>query len=161
MSAAPARRTAAQPIPDAALDDRLATVGTSGSGKTYAMGTAVERLLERKARLIIPDPLGVWWGLRLLADGKTDSGFPVVIFGGPHGDLPLTEHAGALIGEAAASMAESCILDLSELGTKASERRFMLAFLSALYRSTEARTVVRLARIRALIETTKTVSEAA
>lgn len=127
-------RAAAPPIPDEALDDRLATVGTSGSGKTYAMGTAVERLLERKARLIIPDPLGVWWGLRLMADGKTESGFPVVIFGGPHGDLPLTEHAGALIGEAAASMAESCILDLSELGTKASERRFMLAFLSALYR---------------------------
>jgi hypothetical protein len=31
-------------------------------------------------------------------------------------------------------MAESCILDLSELGTKAAERRFMLAFLTALYK---------------------------
>jgi hypothetical protein len=35
------------------------------------------------------DPLGVWWGLRLKADGKTVA-FNVVIFGGPHGDLPLT-----------------------------------------------------------------------
>jgi len=29
------------PIPAAALDDRLAFVGTSGSGKTYAAGTAI------------------------------------------------------------------------------------------------------------------------
>ena len=124
------------PIPDAALDDRLAFVGTAGSGKTYAAGTAVERLLAMHARVVIADPLGVWWGLRLAADGKSPSAHNVVIFGGPHGDLPLTEHAGALVGETAATMAESCILDLSELGTKAAERRFMLGFLSALYRKT-------------------------
>lgn len=126
--------TQAYPIPAAALDDRLGIVGTSGSGKTYLMLAAVERLLARRDRVVIPDPLGVCWGLRLMADGKTPSKFPVVIFGGPHGDLPLTEHSGALVGEAVAGMAESCILDLSELGTKAAERRFMLAFLTALYR---------------------------
>lgn len=121
------------PIPDAALDDRLGWFGTAGSGKTYNACSRVERLLDRKARVIIPDPLGVWWGLRLLEDG-TRSPYNVVIFGGQHGDLPLTEHAGALIGETVAGMAESCILDLSELGTKAAERRFMLAFLTALYK---------------------------
>jgi hypothetical protein len=124
------------PIPDAALDDRLFFTGTSGTGKTYNAMGRVERLLKRKNRVIIPDPLGVWWGLRLLADGKTASDYDVVIFGGPHGDLPLTEHAGALVGETVASMRESCILDLSELGTKAAERRFMLAFLTALYKHT-------------------------
>lgn len=124
------------PIPDAALDDRHAFVGTSGSGKTYNAGTAVERLQEQHHRTGIVDPLGGWWGLRLLADGKTPSPYKVVIFGGPHGDLPLTEHAGPLIGETCASMAESFILDLSELGTKAAERRFMLGFLTALYRKT-------------------------
>lgn len=125
------------PIPSAALDDRLAFVGTPGSGKTYNAGSGVERLLASGARVVIPDPLGVWWGLALEKDGKDPSSFrteeKLVIFGGPHGDLPLTEHAGALIGETVASMAESCILDLSEIGTKAGERRFMLAFLSALY----------------------------
>ena len=121
------------PIPSAALDDRLGFIGTSGSGKTYNAGTAIEILLARKARVVIIDPLGVWWGLRLLADGKTSSKFPVVIFGGPHGDLPLTEHAGALVGETAATMAESCIIDLSELRGKAAERRFMTAFLDAIY----------------------------
>lgn len=71
------------PIPDEALDDRHAFVGTSGSGKTYNAGTAVERLLASGARVGIVDPLGVWWGLRLLADGRTASGYDVVIFGGP------------------------------------------------------------------------------
>ncbi|AXK79974.1 DUF87 domain-containing protein [Pseudolabrys taiwanensis] len=122
------------PIPSAALDDRLGFLGTSGSGKTYNAGVAVERLLSKKARVVIVDPLGVWWGLRLTADGKHASPYNVVIFGGPRGDLPLTEHAGALIGETAATMAESCILDLRELGSKAAERRFMTAFLETLYR---------------------------
>ncbi|MGH6792541.1 MAG: hypothetical protein ACRECF_07365 [Methyloceanibacter sp.] len=122
------------PIPDAALDDRLGFIGTSGSGKTYNAGGAVERLLHRKARVVIVDPLGVWWGLRLKADGRRPSDLDVVIFGGPHGDLPLNEHAGALIGETAATMSESCIVDLSELGTKAADRRFMTAFLETIYR---------------------------
>jgi hypothetical protein len=122
------------PIPKEALDDRLAFVGTAGSGKTYNAGSGVEFLLSRKARAIIADPLGVWWGLRLRPDGKSESPYDVVIFGGPHGDIAINEHAGALIGETVASMAESCIIDLSQVGTKAGERRFMLAFLTSLYR---------------------------
>ena len=121
-------------IPDAALDDRLAFVGTSGSGKTYAAGTAVERLLARRARVVIIDPLDVWFGLRLCANGRTPSPFPVVIFGGAHGDLPLNEYAGKLLGETVAGMAESSIVSLGGLATKSAERRFMLAFLDALYR---------------------------
>ena len=63
--------------------DRLAYVGTSGSGKTYNAGTSVERLLHGGARAVISDPLGVWWGLRMLADGKAASRFKVVIFASP------------------------------------------------------------------------------
>lgn len=121
-------------IPNAALDDRHAFVGMTGSGKTFSAGTAVERILDRKGRVIIPDPLGVWYGLRLMADGVTPSPYNVVIFGGPHADLPINEHAGALIGETVAGIAESCILDLSEFPSAASERRFMFHFLTALYR---------------------------
>jgi uncharacterized protein len=61
------------PIPEEALDDRLGFTGVSGSGKTYSAGTVVERVLERRGRVIIIDPLGVWYGLRLLTDGKTPS----------------------------------------------------------------------------------------
>lgn len=122
------------PIPAVALDDRLAFIGTSGSGKTYNASTGVERLMASGARVVIVDPLDVWWGLRLRADGEAGSKFKPVIFGGAHGDLPLTEHSGALIGETVAKMRESCIVSLGGFPTKAAERRFMLAFLTALYR---------------------------
>lgn len=120
------------PIPDDALDDRLAVTGTSGAGKTYAVLGAAARLMKRGSRFIGIDALGVMWGLRLTPDGSSPSSFKPVIFGGEHGDLPITPGAGALIGETAATMAESMILDLSGLGSKAAERRFMLAFLTAL-----------------------------
>jgi ABC-type oligopeptide transport system ATPase subunit len=124
------------PIPKAALDFRLAVVGTSGSGKTYAAMGAVEIVMDAHGRVIIFDPLGVWYGLRLKPDGKAASGYKVVIFGGPHGDLPITEQAGALIGETIGNMAESCIIDLSQFESGAAQRRFMLACLTALYAKT-------------------------
>jgi hypothetical protein len=123
------------PIPAAALDDRLGWVGTSGSGKTYNAGSGVERLLQSGARVVIVDPLDVWWGLRLTATGEP-SPYTLPIFGGAHGDLPLNEHAGKLIGETVAGMAESCIVSLGGLATKEAERRFMLSFLETLYRKT-------------------------
>jgi hypothetical protein len=121
------------PIPQEALDDRLGWIGTTGSGKTYNASAAVERLLHLKARCIIVDPLDVWWGLRRKADGKAPA-FDVVIFGGAHGDLPVNEHAGSLIGEAVAGAAQSCIISTADLPSKSAERRFMLSFLEALYR---------------------------
>jgi len=127
------------PIPKDAMDDRLAILGTSGAGKTYLLLGCMERLMHSGARVVGVDPLGVMWGLRLEEDGKRASQFGVVIFGGTHGDLPLTEHSGALIGETVATMGESCIVDLSELPTKAAERRFMVAFLTALYANTDGR----------------------
>lgn len=128
------------PIPEAAFDDRLAFIGTSGSGKTYNAGSAIERIIASGARAVIVDPLGVWWGLRLTAEGKP-SRFNVPIFGGGHGDLPLNENAGKLIGETVAGMAESCIVDLSALATKEAERRFMLSFLESWYRNTSGNPV--------------------
>jgi len=56
-------------LPPSALNDRLAIVGTSGSGKTYAAKGLAERLMERVGRVCIVDPLGVWWGLGRAADG--------------------------------------------------------------------------------------------
>jgi DNA helicase HerA-like ATPase len=46
-------------LPADAFDDRIAIVGTAGSGKTYAAKGFVERLLESGARVAIVDPLGV------------------------------------------------------------------------------------------------------
>lgn len=127
------------PIPDDALDDRLAFIGTSGSGKTYNAGGGTERLIESGAKVVIVDPLDVWWGLRLTAAGKP-SKFTLPIFGGEHGDLPLNEHAGKIVGETVATMAESCIVSLGSLKSKEAERRFMLSFLEALYHNSSGST---------------------
>lgn len=128
---------AAYPIPIEALDDRFGVLGTPGSGKTYFTLGVMAQLLKAKHRAVGVDPMGVMWGLRLDQDGKTPSPFKVVIFGGKHGDLPLTEGAGAVIGEAVATMAESCIIDTSELPTNTAERRFMVAFTEAIFRATD------------------------
>jgi hypothetical protein len=119
-------------LPPEMLDDRLAFVGTSGSGKTYAAKGMVEDLLTTGARVAIVDPLGVWWGLRSDVHGKPN-GFKVMIFGGRHADLPLTEAAGAIIADAIAGGEFSAILDLSELPSQAARRRFMKAFAEKLY----------------------------
>jgi len=119
-------------LPAAALDERLAIVGTSGSGKTYAAKGLVEQLLEASARVCIADPLGVWWGLRAGADGATP-GYSVVVFGGRHADVPLDESMGAALGRLVGTRPLACVVDLSELGSAAARRRFMAAFAEALY----------------------------
>lgn len=124
------------PIPDSALDDRLAFVGTAGSGKTFLTKGCVERLLARKSRVVVIDPLDVWYGLRLNLDGQSEA-YPVAILGGRHADLPLTDHSGALIGEAVAKSTESCIVSLTGLKSSTARQRFMLAFLEALYEHTD------------------------
>jgi uncharacterized protein len=98
----------------------------------------VERLLESGARVAIVDPLGVWWGLRASADGSA-AGYPVVVFGGKHADVPITGDTGAALGGLIAREAFVCVVDLSELGSNAARRRFMAAFSEALYEANEER----------------------
>lgn len=118
---------------DRILTERLAIVGGTGSGKSYTARGLVERVLSKASgRVGIIDPTGVWWGLRLKPDGKS-AGFPVVLFGGDHSDVPLIETAGRVIGQAVASTHQSWIIDTSALKSKAAERRFMLDFLDAIF----------------------------
>lgn len=120
-------------ITDAMLDERLAIVGTAGSGKTYLAKGAAERLIRAKARICMVDPLGVWWGLRAGPDGSAKNGLPVTIFGGLHADVAITEHDGAALGKIIAGAFVQCIVDVSEVGSGAARQRFMLGFMQALY----------------------------
>ncbi len=123
-------------LPADALDDRIAIVGTAGSGKTYAVKGFVECLLKAGARVAVVDPLGVWWGLRASADGAAP-GYPVVVFGGRHADVPITAEMGSPLGRLIAGQALACVVDLSELGSSGARRRFMAAFAEALYETNE------------------------
>jgi hypothetical protein len=87
------RVTKPHPIPDTALDADIAILGKKGRGKTFTAKGLVERLLQMQRRVLVLDPLSVWWGLKSGADGRSP-GFPIPIFGGPHADIPL--HDGAV-----------------------------------------------------------------
>lgn len=118
-------------LPPETLGQHIAIVGKTGSGKTYTAKGAVEGLLAQGRRVCIIDPTGVWWGLRLLADGTTP-GFPVIVFGGDHGDVPVTDQSGERLGEIVAGRNFPCIVDLSEF-TQGEKHRFMMDFAETLY----------------------------
>ncbi len=120
-------------LPLSALNGRLAIVGTSGSGKTYAAKGLVELLMDAGGRVCVVDPLGVWWGLRAGADGRDAGGYPVVVFGGRHADIPLDDGMGAALGRLLGMQPLACVVDLSELGSGAARRLFMTSFAEALH----------------------------
>src|SRR6202051_1214421 len=91
-------RLKSHPIPDAALDADIAILGKKGRGKTFTAKGLVERLLHMQRRVLVLDPLSVWWGLKSGADGKFP-GFPIPVFGGPHADIPFPDAAGRILSE--------------------------------------------------------------
>lgn len=118
-------------IMDAILDQHSAIVGKTGSGKTFTAKGEVEYLLERLRRVCVVDPTGAWWGLRSSKSGKS-AGYPVVVFGGDHADVPITRERGARLAEIIASGNFPSIVDLSGFSRTAG-RTFMTAFLNTLY----------------------------
>ena len=119
-------------LPPSALDERLAIVGTSGSGKTYAAKGLIERVMAGGGRVCIVDPLGVWWGLGKGVDGAAPP-FPVAVFGGTHADVPLDPGMGGALGRLVGAQPMACVVDVSDFGSAAARRAFMTAFTEALY----------------------------
>lgn len=129
------------PIPDVSLDSDIAILGRKGGGKTYTAKGIVERLLDMRRRVLVLDPLGVWAGLRTAADGE-HAGYPVAIFGGQHGDLPLDTAAAVAMADVLARENVPSVIDLSDL-SKSAQQSFLLKFLHELRRvNSEALTLV-------------------
>lgn len=102
----------------------VSIVGRRGSGKTYTAAVCVEELLGIGAQVVVIDPLDVWWGLR--------SGFPIVIFGGDHADLPLRETDGKTIADAVVEHRFSCVLSVSHL-SRNKQKAFVGDFAERLF----------------------------
>jgi hypothetical protein len=117
-------------LPGEVLLQHMAILGKTGAGKTTTAKGIVEHLLDRRERVCIVDPTGVWWGLRLQRDGKTPA-YPVVIFGGRHGDMPIAADYGAGLGEVIAGGAGASIIDTKQL-TVADRTRFFTGLAEAL-----------------------------
>lgn len=116
------------------LDSATATfgvLGKKGRGKTHTAAVLTEGLIRAGVPTTVLDPTGAWYGLRSSADGDAP-GLPVVIFGGEHGDVPLTATMGARIAEVLVERRFPAVLDLSVL-RKNERRHFAAEFLETLY----------------------------
>jgi uncharacterized protein len=119
-------------IPSGVLAQHVIALGKTRSGKSTAVRVLVEGLLDADKPVCIVDPKGDWWGIKSSADGKK-AGYPLVIFGGEHADVPINEHSGAAVAELIATGNRSCLIDLG--GWMVGERtRFFVAFASALFK---------------------------
>jgi hypothetical protein len=118
-------------IPLEGVTETFGILAKRGMGKTYCGAVLAEEMLKASQQVIVADPVGVWWGLRNSADGAAP-GLPIVVFGGAHGDLPLSAVMGPALAELAVSERLSMVLDLSAL-SKAEAVRLMTGFCETLY----------------------------
>jgi hypothetical protein len=115
-------------LPLAVTTQKLAWLGVTGSGKTYGASKLAELLIHAGAQVVVLDPVGVWWGLRLATDGKRPSTITIPIFGGLHGDVPLEVTGGALLADLVVDRALSAVIDLSQFESDADKARFARDF---------------------------------
>jgi hypothetical protein len=119
-------------IPADLATQTIAIVARKRVGKTYTASVIAEELITTKIPIVVLDPTGAWWGLRSSADGDNE-GFPVVIIGGKHGDVPLEPGAGKIIADLVVDHPGYYIIDFSELPSEGEMERFALDFGKQLY----------------------------
>lgn len=123
------------PIPEGVLAQHIAILGKTRSGKSSKARVLVEYLLEHDLPVCIIDPKGDWWGLKLAASGRA-AGFSLVIFGGDHADIPITDKAGTAVAEIVATGNRSCLIDLGGW-TVSARTRFFIDFAETLFKLTK------------------------
>lgn len=111
--------------------EAITVLGLRGSGKTNTGGVLVEELLKSGQPVLILDPLDVWWGLCSSIDGK-HPGYQVLVFGGPHGQLPLEETSGKTIAQFVVEERVPVVLSMRHL-RKAAQRRLVTELAEELY----------------------------
>lgn len=86
-----------------------AILGIRDSGKSYTATYMAEQLLLAGIPFVAFDPIGLWRFLRVAGRG---AGFPVVVAGGAHADLPLSPQSAPEIVRAAMREGVSLVIDL-------------------------------------------------
>lgn len=120
------------PIPADALSQHIIVLGKTRSGKSSKVRVLVEWLLDHKKRVVILTPKDDWWGLKASADGKSE-GYPIVIFGGKHEDLPFNPRAGAEVAELICTGNRPCLITFAR--QKPTDRtRFYNDFMEGLFK---------------------------
>lgn len=121
------------PLPPTIVTGTAALLAVRGAGKTNAARAIAEEMFAAGLPFVAIDPVGSWWGLRAGRDGKASGGLPIFIFGGDHGDVPLTRGSGELVADIVVNDRLACIIDLSGFDSEADKKVFLLAFARRLY----------------------------
>ncbi|MBI3654104.1 MAG: ATP-binding protein [Acidobacteria bacterium] len=124
-------------LPLDAVTQVFAFLGRRSSGKTYGASKLAELMLEAKAQIVALDVVGVWYGLRLAKDGRSP-GFPIPVFGGLHGDVPIDSHTGALVADLVVDREYSAVIDISQM-IASEQTRFAYEFITRLFERKKAR----------------------
>jgi hypothetical protein len=119
-------------LPMDAVVQRLAFIGTSNSGKTYGATKLAELMWHAGLQFVALDVMGIWYGLRIDGSGE-GPGVPITIFGGRHGDVPVTEHDGEVVAQLIFDHGISAIVDISEFEDDAQKNRFAARFAQRIY----------------------------
>jgi hypothetical protein len=119
-------------LPIEAVTQTFAILAKRRVGKTYTASVMAEEMLKLFLQIIIIDPTDAWWGLRSSKDGK-GPGYPILVLGGEHGDLPLSPESGELVAKLVVEKKLSVILSLFHM-RKNEQIRFCTAFFETLYR---------------------------
>lgn len=121
-------------LPLTAVTSTFGLLAVRGAGKTNAARALAEEMFHAGLPFVAIDPVGSWYGLRAGRDGKPGGGLPVFIFGGKHGDVPLTKGSGELVADIVVEQRLACVVDLSEFDTEADKKSFLLAFAKRLFK---------------------------
>jgi hypothetical protein len=118
-------------LPLEAVTQTFGILAKRGVGKTYTAKVFTEELLKNNLPVVVIDPIGVWWGLRSSADGKS-AGLPITIAGGDHADVPIEPTSGEVLANLIVDEKISMVIDLS-LFRKGEQTKFMIDFAETLY----------------------------
>ena len=95
---------------------------------SYTASVLMEEMVEHGLFVGYIDPLGIAWGIRASADGER-AGYPVLILGGRHSDLPLDPAAGSIVSQFVLESRQPFILDLSLFEDEDEQRQFVAEFI--------------------------------
>jgi hypothetical protein len=131
-------------LPKDAVLWAFAFLAIRGAGKTYDAAKLAEQMLKLGFPVVVFDPMGIWWGLRVGVNGH--EGFPVVIIGGQHQDLAIPLQAAkkgfSIVNEdklremvnGILQAGLSVVVDTSNLSSRTQQTRTVAIFADELFK---------------------------